>query len=143
MQYRPLGKTGLSVSVMSQGGAAIGQQYGPVSVTEVADCVHAAIDAGVNLIDTAAYYGRGRSEEILGEVLQGGWREKVYICTKACRLDRAVFDFTPEGTRRCFEQSLKRLHTDRVDILLAHDIEFATDYEYVFNETANVLYQLK
>jgi L-galactose dehydrogenase len=143
MQYRPLGKTGLNVSVMSQGGAAIGQQYGPVSVAEVADCVHAAIDAGVNLIDTAAYYGRGTSETLLGEVLQGGWREKVAICTKACRLDRAVFDFSPEGTRRCFEQSLKRLRTDHVDILLAHDIEFATDYEYVFNETANVLQQLK
>src|SRR5262245_35990167 len=143
MDYRPLGKTGLSVSALSQGGAAIGQQYGPVSVAEVADCVHAAIDAGVNLIDTAAYYGKGESEEILGEVLQGGWREKVAICTKACRLDRAVFDFSPEGTRKCFEQSLKRLRTDHVDILLAHDIEFATDYDYVFNETANVLQQLK
>jgi L-galactose dehydrogenase len=143
MQYRPLGRTGLNVSVLSQGGAAIGQQYGPVSAAEVADCVHAAIDAGVNLIDTAAYYGRGRSEEILGEVLQGGWRDKVYLCTKACRLDRAAFDFSPEGTRRCFEQSLKRLRTDRVDILLAHDIEFATDYESVFHDTANVLYQLK
>ena len=143
MQHRPLGKTGLSVSVMSQGGAAIGQQYGPVSNAEVADCVHAAIDAGVNLIDTAAYYGKGKSEEILGEVLRGGWRDKVYICTKACRLDRAVFDFTPAGTRRCFEESLKRLRTDHVDILLAHDIEFATDYEAVFTETANVLYQLK
>jgi L-galactose dehydrogenase len=143
MEFRPLGKTGLSVSVLSQGGAAIGQQYGPVSVAEVTDCVHAAIDAGVNLIDTAAYYGKGRSEEVLGEVLQGGWRDKVYLCTKACRLDRAVFDFSPEGTRKCFEESLKRLRTDHVDILLAHDIEFATDYEYVFNETANVLQQLK
>ncbi len=143
MQYRPLGKTGLNVSILSQGGAAIGQQYGPVSAAEVADCVHSAIDAGVNLIDTAAYYGKGQSETMLGEVLQGGWRDKVAICTKACRLDRAVFDFSPEGTRKCFEQSLKRLRTDHVDILLAHDIEFATDYDYVFNETANVLQHLK
>jgi L-galactose dehydrogenase len=143
MQYRPLGKTGLSVSVLSQGGAAIGQQYGPVSGAEVADCVHAAIDAGVNLIDTAAYYGKGESERILGEVLRGGWREKVSICTKACRLDRAVFDFSPAGTRRSVEESLRRLRTDHVDILLAHDIEFATDYESVFTETAGVLHQLK
>ena len=143
MQYRPLGKTGLSVSVLSQGGAAIGQQYGPVSVAEAADCVHAAIDAGVNLIDTSAYYGKGKSEEILGEVLQGGWRDKVHICTKAGRIDRAVFDFTPEGNAALFEQSLKRLRTDRVEILLAHDIEFATDYESVFTETANLLHRLK
>ena len=140
---RPLGKTGLSVSVLSQGGAAIGQQYGPVSLAEAADCVHAAIDAGVNLIDTSAYYGKGRSEEVLGEVLRGGWREKVHVCTKAGRLDRDVFDFSPEGTRRCFENSLRRLRTDYVDILLAHDIEFATDYEYVFTETANILHRLK
>ena len=77
MEYRPLGQTGLSVSVLSQGGAAIGQQYGPVSMSEAADCVHSAIDAGVNLIDTSAYYGKGKSEEMLGDILQGGWREKV------------------------------------------------------------------
>jgi L-galactose dehydrogenase len=143
MQYRPLGKTGLSVSVLSQGGAAIGQQYGPVSVAEAAGCVHAAIDAGVNLIDTSAYYGKGRSEEILGEILAGGRREKVHLCTKAGRIDRAEFDFSPEWMRRSVEESLKRLRTDRVEILLAHDIEFAQDYEAVFAETANVLHQLK
>jgi L-galactose dehydrogenase len=143
MQYRPLGKTGLSVSVLSQGGAAIGQQYGPVSVAEAADCVHAAADAGVNLIDTSAYYGKGKSEEILGEVLQGGWRDKVLLCTKAGRLDRAEFDFTPAGMRACLEGSLRRLRTDHVDILLAHDIEFADDYERVFTDTADVLHRLK
>lgn len=143
MEYRALGRTGLSVSAMSQGGAAIGQQYGPVSIAEVADCVHAAIDAGINLIDTSAFYGKGRSEEILGEVLQGGWREKTHICTKAGRLDRDVFDFTPGGMRACLEGSLKRLRTDHVDILLAHDIEFAADYEAVFTETAAALQQFK
>ena len=143
METRPLGRTGLNVSVLGQGGAAFGQQFGPVSAAEAAACVHRAIDAGVNLVDTAAYYGRGLAEEFLGQALQGGWREKVLVCTKACRLGEKEFDFSPEGTRKCFEASLKRLRTDHVDILLAHDIEFATDYEYVFNETANVLHQLK
>jgi L-galactose dehydrogenase len=143
MEYRPLGKTGLTVSILGQGGAAFGQQFGAVSAVEAAACVHAAIDAGVNLLDTAAYYGKGLSEEFLGQALAGGWRDKVNICTKACRLDVSEFDFSPEGTRRCFEASLKRLRTDHVEILLAHDIEFATDYDYVFHETANVLHQLK
>jgi L-galactose dehydrogenase len=143
MQYRDLGRTGLKVSVISQGGAAIGQQYGPVTAAEVGDCVHAAIDAGVNLIDTSAYYGQGRSEELLGEVLQDGWREKVHICTKAGRLDSDVFDFTPAGMRACLEGSLKRLRTDHVEILLAHDIEFADEAERVFDETARVLHDLK
>lgn len=143
MQYRPLGKTGLSVSAIAQGGAAFGQQFGPVSAAEAADCVHAAIESGVNLVDTAAYYGRGLAEEFLGQALAGGRREKVFICTKACRLGENEFDFTPEGTRKCFENSLRRLRTDYVDILLAHDIEFATDYESIFTETASVLHQLK
>jgi L-galactose dehydrogenase len=143
MQYRPLGKTGLNVSILGQGGAAFGQQFGPVSAAEAAACVHAAIDAGVNLVDTAAYYGRGLAEEFLGQALAGGWREKTFVCTKACRLGEREFDFTPEGTRKCFEASLKRLRTDYVDILLAHDIEFATDYEHVFTETADVLHRLK
>lgn len=143
MQLRPLGSTGLSVSVVSMGGAAIGQQYGPVSVAEAADTVHAGIDAGINLIDTSAFYGEGKSEEILGDVLQGGWREKVLICTKAGRHTRERFDFTPAGMRACLEGSLRRLRVEAVDILLAHDIEFADDSERVFTDTAAVLHQLK
>ena len=143
MQTRPLGRTGLDVSVMSLGGAAVGQQYGPVTAAEVADTVRAALDAGVNLIDTSAYYGKGTSEELLGAVLAGGLRDKVAICTKAGRLDRDVFDFTPAGMRACLDGSLRRLRTDRVEILLAHDIEYADDSEYVFTETARVLHDLK
>lgn len=143
MLYRKLGQTGLEVSVLSQGGAAFGQQYGPISLAQAADCVHAAIDAGINLIDTSAYYGKGRSEEMLGEILQNGLRNKVYLCTKAGRLDFAEFDFTPAGMEKCLDGSLKRLRTDAVDILIAHDIEFATDFEAVFTETADVLHKLK
>lgn len=143
MQYRELGRTGLKVSVLSLGGAAIGQQYGPVSAADAADCVHAAIDAGVNLIDTSAYYGEGKSEELLGEILQGGWREKTYICTKAGRLARNTFDFSPAGMERCLDGSLARLRTDHVDILLAHDIEYATDFDAVFTETAAALEKFK
>ncbi len=143
MLYRDLGRTGLRVSALSLGGAAFGQQYGPVSVAEAADTVRAALDAGVNLVDTSAYYGTGTSETILGEVLAGGLRDKIILGTKAGRLDRDRFDFTPAGMRACLEGSLKRLRTDRVDYLLAHDIEFADDPERVFSDTADVLHKLK
>ena len=143
MEYRQLGKTGLEVSVLSQGGAAIGQQYGPVDLPAVAACVHAAIEAGVNLIDTSAYYGKGRSEELLGEILADGWREKVYICTKAGRLDANEFDFSAAGMERSLEASLRRLRTDHVDILLAHDIEYASDFDAVFTDTSAILQKLK
>ena len=103
MEQRPLGKTGLNVSILGQGGAAFGQQFGPVSAQEAADTIHAAIDAGVNLVDSAAYYGKGTAEDFLGRALEGGWREKVNICTKACRLDNAEFDFTPAGIIRRFD----------------------------------------
>lgn len=143
MHYRQLGRTGLQVSVLSQGGAAFGQQYGPISVAEAADCVHTAIDAGINLIDTSAYYGKGRSEEILGEVLQGGWRDRIHLCTKTGRLDFNQFDFSPAGMEKCLEGSLRRLRTDAVDILIAHDIEFANDFQAVFTDIADVLHKLK
>ena len=143
MEYRELGKTGLRVSRLSLGGSAIGQQHGPVSVAEVDETVRLAVDAGINFIDTSAYYGEGRSEEILGEVLSGGLRDKVVLGTKSGRLARDVFDFTPAGFRRCFEGSLRRLRTDHVDILLAHDIEFADDIERVYTETADILHRLK
>ncbi len=146
MQYRELGRTGLKVSALSQGSAAFGEQYGKLSQAEVELCVRAGIDAGVNLFDTSAYYGKGLAETRLGEVLgeiQGGWRDKVYICTKAGRHDVIDFDFTPAGMQHCFEGSLRRLKTDAVDILLAHDIEFANDFEAVFTDTADCLHKLK
>jgi L-galactose dehydrogenase len=143
MQTRPLGRTGLMVSQVALGGAAVGQQYGPVSLAETTETVRAGIDSGINFVDTSAYYGKGVSEELLGAALADGWRDKVILCTKAGRLDRDEFDFTPAGMRKCLDGSLKRLRTDRVDILLAHDIEFAQDYERVFTETAGVLHDLK
>lgn len=143
MHQHELGRTGLTVSAVALGGAAIGQQYGTVTPDEAIATIHAGIDAGINFIDTSAYYGKGVSEQIIGQALQNGVREKVILCTKAGRLDTNVFDFSPKGMRACLEGSLTRLGTDHVDILLAHDIEFAEDKERVFTETAQVLADLK
>jgi L-galactose dehydrogenase len=143
MRLRPLGRTGLTVSELAFGGASVGQQYGPVSEGEVRACLETAAAAGMNLIDTSAYYGRGRSEELFGQVLTPELRRHFAICTKAGRLDRDRFDFSAAGMRSCFEGSLRRLKTDTVAILLAHDIEFADDIEQVFTETADVLRRFK
>ena len=143
LPLRPLGTTGLSISAPSLGGAQLGQQYGPLSQQAANELVRGAIERGVTFIDTSAYYGQGTSETILGEALSGGWRERVHIGTKAGRLGRTEFDFSPAGMRRCVEGSLKRLRTDCVEVLLAHDIEHAPDKERVFDETYRVLQQLK
>jgi L-galactose dehydrogenase len=143
MPLRPLGHTGLTISALSLGGAQLGQQYGPLSQHDANELVHGAIERGVTFIDTSAYYGQGTSETILGEALSGGWRERVHIGTKAGRLGRVEFDFSPAGMRRCLEASLKRLRTDCVEVLLAHDIEYAPDKERVFDETYDVLQKLR
>jgi len=144
MKTNPLGRTGLSVSKLTLGGAAIGRQYGPVAPAEVQALVECALNAGVNLIDTSAYYGEGESEQLLGDVLaRNGLRDRTAICTKAGRIAKERFDFSAKGMRASLEDSLRRLKTDHVEILLAHDVEYAEDLEHVFTETADVLHQLK
>ena len=143
MHYRPLGRTGLSVSALSLGGVAFGDMYGALGPGEADRCVRRAVDLGVNLIDTSPYYGQTRSEAVLGPILATGLRDKVYLCSKAGRNGFADFDFTPAAMERSVEASLKRLHTDYLDILIAHDIEFADDFEAVFADTAAVLHTLK
>jgi L-galactose dehydrogenase len=143
MQYRTLGRTGLRVSALSLGGVAFGDMYGQLAPGEADACVHRAVDLGINLIDTSPYYGQTRSESVLGEILSAGLRDKVYLCSKAGRNGFADFDFSPAAMERSVEASLKRLRTNYLDILIAHDVEFADDFEAVFTETAGALHQLK
>ena len=91
MQYRSFGRTGWKVSSIGMGCWALGGQWGPVSESDAASTIHAAIDAGINLFDTADSYGPRRSEELLGKTLKNSDRENVFIATKAGNLGR------PEG----------------------------------------------
>jgi L-galactose dehydrogenase len=117
--------------------------YGTLPLGEADRCVHRAIELGVNLIDTSPYYGQTRSESVLGEILTLGLRDTIILCSKAGRNGHTDFDFTPAAMERSVEASLKRLRTDYLDILIAHDIEFADDFEAVFNDAAEVLHKLK
>jgi L-galactose dehydrogenase len=143
MHYRPLGRTGLNVSALSLGGVAFGDMYGTLGPGEADACVRKAVELGVNLIDTSPYYGQTRSESVLGEILANGLRDQVFLCSKAGRNGLADFDFTPAAIERSVEASLGRLRTDYLDILIAHDIEFADDFEAVFTDTARTLHRLK
>jgi L-galactose dehydrogenase len=143
MKHQTLGQTGLEVSVLSMGGAAFGDMYGKITLNEAIRTIHMGIDAGINLIDTSPYYGLGKSESVLGEALNNGYRQRTFLCTKAGRNGDRDFDFTPSAIQASVEASLSRLRTDYVDILIAHDIEFAQDFELVFNETSDTLHKLK
>jgi L-galactose dehydrogenase len=136
---RTLGRTGLQASPIGFGAAPIGGHYGDKDYAAHVAAVRHAIDRGINLVDTSPYYSETRSESLLGEALAGGYRERVILATKAGRNGLADFDFSVTGMVRSLEASLKRLRTDHVDIWFAHDIEFATDFERVFTETADAL----
>ncbi len=73
---RPLGRTGMSVSAVSFGAWAIGSSWGPVDDTESMAALHAAIDAGVNFIDTADVYGDGKSERLVAQAQEGTARRR-------------------------------------------------------------------
>ena len=71
LEKRPLGKTGIELTPLSFGASSIGVEFRKVDLSEVFRSIHVAIDAGMNLIDTSPYYGRGMSEVMLGQVLPG------------------------------------------------------------------------
>ena len=115
---RPFGRSGLEVSVIGLGGNNFGRRIDLAGTRAVVD---AALDAGVTFFDTADIYGRGLSEEYLGEVLQGR-RDQVVLATKF-GLDMGDGKGprgSPEYIRQAIEGSLRRLRTDVIDVYWYH-----------------------
>lgn len=141
MRYRVLGKTGLDVSVIGFGAATFGDVYGCVTPEGCRKALHYAIDCGINLIDVSPYYGLTLAEERLGMALEGR-RHETILATKCGRYGSADFDFSAATVVRSFEDSLRRLRTDYVDLLQVHDVEFGS-IELVIHETLPALRKLK
>jgi len=135
MQFREIGKSGISASAVGLGTWTIGggTWWGETDDRESVATIQAALDAGVNLIDTAPMYGWGKSEEVVGKAVKGR-RDKAIISTK-CGLwwhdGRGSFFFELEGTKvnKCLrpetikkeaEDSLRRLGTDYIDVYHTH-----------------------
>lgn len=142
MKYRKLGNTGLDVSVLSFGASSLGSVFREVPKEEGIYTVHTAIDMGINLIDVSPYYGLTKAETVLGEALQTVPRDRYMISTKAGRYGQDEFDFSKERVIRSAEESMRRLGTDYLDILLLHDIEFGS-IEQVMEEGIPALEELK
>uniref|UniRef100_W8BPY3 D-arabinose 1-dehydrogenase n=1 Tax=Ceratitis capitata TaxID=7213 RepID=W8BPY3_CERCA len=137
MKYYPFGKTGLKVSKVALGTGTLSDFYGELDLDEAIKTIHKAVKSGINYIDTAPYYGQGRSEEVLGMGLKDIPREAYYIATKVGRYEKdltKMFDFSAKKTRASVEKSLQLLGLDYVDIIQIHDIEFAKDLDIVINE---------
>jgi L-galactose dehydrogenase len=140
MEYRPLGRTGLKVSVLSLGGSSFGAVFRPTDDAESIRTVHTALDLGINFIDVSPGYGR--AEAVLGRALRGIPRERYILATKVGQYSGEAADFSAARVRRGFERSCELLGTDRIDVLQCHDIEFA-DLDQIVNETLPALLALK
>ena len=90
MQFRPLGKTGLNLSVVSFGAASMGNEYGNAAdEARSIRALHVALDGGLNFIDTSPYYGRTLSEKVLGRAFKEIRRDRFILGTKCGRYDVA------------------------------------------------------
>ena len=142
MHHRPLGNTGIQVSALGFGAANLGGIYGDLDEQEGIRAVHRAFELGVTLFDTSPYYGTTRSETVLGKALRSLPRDRYVLSTKAGRYDVGDFDFSPARLRSSLDESLRRLQTDYVDILLLHDVEFG-DLEAILRESLPAAAALK
>src|SRR5437764_4970572 len=142
MQTRPLAKTGLSLPIVSFGASSLGQEFRKVDLNEALRSVRAALDAGLNFIDTSPFYGRGMSEVLLGIALRETPRDRYLIGTKLGRYDSGHFDFSARRVAESVDVSLHRMGVDYLDICLCHDIEFV-DMSQIVEETIPALRKLQ
>ncbi|BDG01318.1 aldo/keto reductase [Anaeromyxobacter oryzae] len=121
MLTRTLGPKGATVSVLGLGCMGMSGMYGPADEAEGIATIHAALDAGVTLLDTGDFYGMGHNELLLREALRGGRRDRVFIQVKfgAQRAPDGAwlgFDARPQAVKTALAYTLRRLGTDHVDL---------------------------
>jgi len=143
---RALGRTGLPVTILGFGGAPLGDLYERLDEAAAIETVATAHELGMTLFDTSPHYGNGLSELRFGAALRRVPRDSYVLSTKVGRRmnprmpgssvggpgfaggvpHASIVDYSYDGTLRSFEQSLLRLGTDRIDILLLHDVDIWT-----------------
>jgi len=137
MIYRAFGKTGWDVSVVGLGTWNLGNQWGEMSDQEAADILIAAIDNGMNLIDTAESYGipNGMSELRIGKAITPAMRDKLILVSKignwGKRTNGSVPKTSADSIRLCGHACLGRMQTDRVDVMLCHESNIKDPTVYV------------
>jgi predicted aldo/keto reductase-like oxidoreductase len=122
MRYRQLGSTGEEVSLIGLGGHHIGRQK---DETESVKIIRTAIDRGITFLDNSWDYHDGGSEIRMGKALRGGYREKAFVMTK-------IDGRTRKAAAEQIDESLKRLQTDRIDLLQHHEVIRLEDPDRIF-----------
>jgi D-threo-aldose 1-dehydrogenase len=155
-----IGRTSLAVTKLGLGTAALPGLYTAVDEAEAVATVRSALGQGMNLIDTAPMYGHGKSEDLLGIALQGVPRNSYFLSTKVGRVlipedpakmtgsqwknlspYRWEFDFSRDAVLRSFEESLRRMKVERIDILLIHDPD--DHWETAIGEAYPAIHELR
>jgi len=141
VEHRQLGRTGIHVSRFGLGTMVLGA-WGNTDLDECHRIINGAIDAGVNLVDTADVYGAGENEEIVGRAIAGR-RDDVVLCTKFHHPVGDHDDPNRRGNSRrwimqAIDDSLRRLGTDRIDLYQVHHPDPSTD----LGETVDALTDL-
>jgi aryl-alcohol dehydrogenase-like predicted oxidoreductase len=145
MEYRNLGRTGVKVSTLCLGAMMFGAWGNPDHVEGIA-VIHAALDAGINFIDTADVYSAGESEEIVAQALAGGRRDDVVLATKVFSpmgADRNQWGSSRRWIIRECEDSLRRLQTDHIDLYQVHRYDPATDHDETLGALTDLVHQGK
>src|SRR4051794_38383253 len=147
MKTRELGKSGLEVSALGFGCMGLSFGYGPAVEKQAGiKVIRAAVDLGVAFFDTAEVYGPFTNEELVGEAL-APVRDRVAIATKfGFKIEggkQAGLDSRPEHVREVAEESLKRLKTDRIDLLYQHRVDPNVPIEDVAGAVKDLIQQGK
>src|SRR3954466_979748 len=145
MEHRPLGRTGVSVSKFCLGAMMFGA-WGNPDHAECVRIIHAALDAGLNFIDTADVYGQGESEEIVAKALAGGRRHNVVLATKfhnPMGEDPNQRGNSRRWIMRAVEDSLRRLHTDWIDLYHVHRPDPSPDIDETLSAPTDLVRQGK
>ncbi len=130
------------MSVLGFGGSSLGSVFAEIDEQEGIRAVRVALDNGINLIDTAPYYGQTKGELILGQALREIPREKYLLATKVGRYGADDFDFSARRVTQSVDESIQRLGVEYIDFIQAHDIEFG-DLDQIVNETIPALRQMQ
>lgn len=145
MVYNELGKTGLRVSNLGFGASSLGGVFRHINEDDAIEAVFAALDGGINYIDVSPYYGHYKAETVLGKALRQLRRDRYVLSTKVGRYGQDgvnTWDYSASRVTQSVYESMERLHVDRIDLILVHDIEFA-DLQQVVDETLPALVRLR
>jgi aryl-alcohol dehydrogenase-like predicted oxidoreductase len=144
MHTRTLGRAGPTVSAVGLGCMGMSNAYGPADRSESIATIHAALDAGVTLIDTGDFYGMGHNEMLIGEALKGRRRDDVVISVKfgAQRSPAGEwlgYDARPQAVKSFAAYSLKRLGVDHIDIYRPARLDPAVPVEETVGAVAELI----